>query len=329
MIITRTPYRIGIAGGGTDFPEYFRGRETMVINAAINKHLYVLFTERVDSRTRVAYFRGAELVREVNEVQHEIVRAVLQKYGIAGGVEIATIGELPADMGLGSSSAVTVGLVHAVRTHLALPCTPALIAEEAVVVERDMLMNPATGYQDSWAVSFPGLKAVSFGPGDEARAEPIALSSAQRRALERNSLLVFTQATRPNQAVMTRQAMHTQRNSAALDDVRRLAVNARALLDAGPGGRIDFASLGAVLDKSWEAKKRFAEGISNARIDRLYRIGIESGAWGGKLLGAGNGGFLFFLAPPEKHAEMLARMGSPVTFPLQLDDKGTSVVYAA
>lgn len=327
MIITRTPYRVSLAGGGTDFPEYFREQGTLVINAAVSKHLYVLLTPRLDSLTRLAYFRGAELVHEVDELEHDIVRAVLQRYEIRGGVEIATIGEIPAGTGLGSSSVVTVGLVHAVRAYLGLKSSPRMLAEEAIWIERKMLNRP-TGWQDAWGVAFPGLKALSFGPGIAARAEPLALSAARKQELERNSLLVFTQQDRPAEALLAEQHERIGDNRSALDDILGLARSMRALIEADTQGGIDYPSLGAMLSENWEAKRTLASDIDNFRINELYDIGMASGAWGGKLLGAGGGGFLFFLAPEEHQPHMIARMGNPVTLPLEFDETGATVVYS-
>lgn len=327
MIITRTPYRVSLAGGGTDFPEYFRKHGTLVINAAVSKHLYVLLTPRLDSRTRLAYFRGAELVHDVDELEHDIVRTVLQRYEVQGGVEIATIGEIPAGTGLGSSSVVTVGLVHAVRTYLGLKSSPRVLAEEAIRIEREMLKRPI-GWQDAWGAAFPGLKALAFGPEVAARAEPIALSAARKQELERNSLLVFTQQERHAESVLAEQNERIGDNHSALDDILGLARSVRAALEADPDGGIDYPSLGAMLSESWKAKRTLASGIDNFRIAELYDIGMMSGAWGGKLLGAGGGGFLFFLAPEERQPHMIARMGNPVTLPLEFDETGASVVYS-
>ena len=326
MIITRTPYRVSLAGGGTDFPEYFREHGTLVISAAISKHLYVLLTPRLDSLTRLAYFRGAELVHEVDELEHDIVRTVLQRYEIRGGVEIATIGEIPAGTGLGSSSVVSVGLVHAVREYLGLKSSPGVLAEEAIRVEREMLNRP-TGWQDAWGVAFPGLKALSFGPDITARAEPLALSAARKQELERNSLLVFTQQDRSAESLLAEQHERIGDNRSALDDILGLARSMRASLEADDDG-MDYPSLGAMLSENWEAKRTLASGIDNFRINELYDIGMASGAWGGKLLGAGGGGFLFFLAPEECQPHMIARMGNPVTLPLEFDETGASVVYS-
>lgn len=327
MIIIRTPYRVSLAGGGTDFPEYFRERGTLVINAAVRKHLYVLLTPRLDDCTRLAYFRGAELVHDVDELEHDIVRTVLQRYKIRNGVEIATIGEIPAGTGLGSSSVVTVGLVHAVRALLGLECTPRVLAEEAIQVEREMLNRPI-GWQDAWGAAFPGLKALSFGPGTAARAEPIALSAARKQELESNSLLVFTQQKRPAESVLAEQNDRIGDNHSALDDILGLARSVRASLEADADGGIDYPSLGAMLSEGWQTKRTLASGIANSRITELYEIGMASGAWGGKLLGAGGGGFLFFLIPAERQPDMVARMGNPITLPLELDETGTAVVHS-
>lgn len=327
MIITRTPYRVSLAGGGTDFPEYFREHGTLVINAAVSKHLYVLLTSRLDSRIRLAYFRGAELVHDVDDLEHDIVRAVLQRYEVRAGIEIATIGEIPAGTGLGSSSVVTVGLVHAVRAHLGMESSPRVLAEESIAVERETLNRPI-GWQDAWGAAFPGIKALSFGPGSAARAEPIALSATRKQELERNSLLVFTQQKRSAESVLAEQSDRIEDNHSALDDIHGLARSMRASLEAGANGGIDYPSVGAMLSQGWQAKRTLASGIANSRIAELYEIGMASGAWGGKLLGAGGGGFLFFLVPAERQSDMVARMGNPITLPLEFDETGASVVHS-
>ena len=322
MIVTRTPYRVSLAGGGTDFPAFFRERQACVVSAALNKYFYLTLASRLDTRIRVAYSK-VEDVPHTGALEHDIVRVVLERYGPHSGVEIGMVGEVPAASGLGSSSAVAVGLLQAVRAHVGLESSAAQLAEEAVHVETDLLHKPI-GWQDQYGVAFPGVKEIVFGPGQDVHVHPIPLSTENRLALEANALLVFTRRTRRAESVLSGFVSRMEENRADLETIAGIARAVRAAFHAP---RIDLPLLGALLDESWKVKRTLSSAVTDPVIDEMYGAGRAAGAWGGKLLGAGGGGFLLFLIPPERHAALRSRLDDPPTLPLVLDTTGASLVY--
>ena len=322
MIVTRTPYRVSLAGGGTDFPAFFRERPACIVSAALNKYFYLTLASRLDTRVRVAYSK-VEDVPHTGALEHDIVRVVLERYGLHSGIEIGMVGEVPAASGLGSSSAVAVGLLQAVRAHVGLESSAAQLAEEAVRVETDLLHKPI-GWQDQYGVAFPGVKETVFGPGQDVHVHPIPLSADNRLALEANAILVFTRRTRPAESVLSGFVSRMEDNRADLETIAEIARAVRAAFHAP---RIDLPLLGALLDESWKVKRTLSSAVTDPLIDEMYDAGRVAGAWGGKLLGAGSGGFLLFLIPPERHAVLRSRLDDPPTLPLVLDTTGASLVY--
>ena len=325
MIVTRTPYRVSLAGGGTDFPAFFRERQACVVNAALNRYFYLTFASRLDTRVRVAYSK-VEDVSHAGALEHDIVRVVLERYGLRSGIEIGMVGEVPAGSGLGSSSAVTVGLLQAVRAFVGMKSSNAAqLAEEAVRVETELLHKPI-GWQDQYGVAFPGVKAITFGPGQDVHVHPIPLSEDNRLALEANALLVSTGRTRRAESVSSGLVSRIEENQAGLETINGIAQAMRAAFHAP---RIDPPQIGALLDESWKVKRTLSSAVTEPFIDEMYDAGLAAGAWGGKLLGAGGGGFLLFLIPPERHATLRSRLDDPPTLPLVLDATGASIVYEA
>ena len=322
MIITRTPYRVSLMGGGTDFPDFFRERGGLVISAALDKHFYIGMTRRIDNRITLSYSK-TELVQAAKDLEHDLVRTILEHYGLHSGLEIGMIGEIPGGAGLGSSSAVTVGLLHAVRTWLDLECSADMLARESVVVETELLQKPI-GWQDQYGVAFPGLKKILFNRDDTVHVEPIVLKPGNRAALEAHTLLVYTGKVRAAETVLSEQSANIVANLSALETLGSLT---RDMLVALQGNPLDLSLIGSMISESWIIKRKLASGITNAEIDALYQTGIASGAWGGKLLGAGGCGFLLFLIPAERQAAMLSRMGNPPAFPLMLDATGSQLIY--
>ena len=322
MIVTRTPYRVSLAGGGTDFPTFFRERQVCVVSAALNKYFYLTLASRLDTRVRVAYSK-VEDVSHADALEHEIVRAVLKRYDLRSGVEIGMVGEVPAGSGLGSSSAVTIGLLQAVRAHVGLESSAAQLAEEAVRVETELLHKPI-GWQDQYGVAFPGVKTITFGPGQKVHMHPIPLSADNRLALEANALLVSTGRTRRAESVLSEFISRMEENRAGLETVNGIA---RAMRAAFHAPRIDLPLIGSLLDESWKVKRTLSAGVTDPVIDEIYDAGLAAGAWGGKLLGAGGGGFLLLLIPMERHAALRSRLDGAPTLPLVLDMMGASIVY--
>ena len=322
MIITRTPYRVSLMGGGTDFPAFFRERGGLVINAAVNKYFYVSMTRRFDDSICLSYSK-TETVRTSRDLEHDIVRTILARYDLHSGLEIGMVGEIPGGTGLGSSSAVTVGLLHAVRASAGLECSADTLARESVIIETELLNKPI-GWQDQYGVAFPALKKILFNRDDTVQVEPIELAPENRTALEAHSLLVYTGETRRAETVLSGQSSNLDANQSGLDSIRNLAHDMMAALQYSP---LDLPLIGSMLDESWMIKRTFAANVANPAIDELYQSGIASGAWGGKLLGAGGSGFLFFLVPAEQQAAMLSRMGNPPAFPLGLDSTGSRLIH--
>ena len=322
MIVTRTPYRVSLAGGGTDFPAFFQERQTCVVNAALNKYFYLTLAPRLDTRVRVAYSK-VEDVPHAGALEHDIVRVVLERYSLHSAVEIGMVGEVPAGSGMGSSSAVTVGLLQAVRAHVGLESSAAQLAEEAVRVEAELLHKPI-GWQDQYGVAFPGVKSITFGPGQDVHVHPIPLSADNRLALEANAILVSTRYTRQAESVLSGFVSRMEDNRAGLETIDGIA---RAMRAAFHAPRIDLPLLGALLDEGWKVKRTLSSEVTTPFIDEMYEAGRAAGAWGGKLLGAGGGGFLLFLIPPERHAALRSRLDNAPTLPLVLDTMGASLVY--
>lgn len=322
MIVIRTPYRVSLAGGGTDFPAFFRERQACVVSAALNKYFYLTLAARLDTRVRVAYSKVEE-VPHAGALEHDIVRVVLERYGLHSGVEIGMVGEVPAASGLGSSSAVAVGLLQAVRAYVGMESSAGQLAEEAVRVETELLHKPI-GWQDQYGVAFPGVKTITFGPGQDVHVHPIPLSADNRLALEANAILVFTRRTRPAESVLSGFVSRMEDNRADLETIAEIARAVRAVFHAP---RIDLPLLGALLDESWKVKRTLSSAVTDPLIDEMYDAGRAAGAWGGKLLGAGGGGFLLFLIPPERHAALRSRLDDPPTLPLVLDTTGASLMY--
>ena len=211
MIITRTPYRVSLMGGGTDFPAFFRERSGLVISAALNKHFYVGMTYRLDDNINLSYTR-TEFVRNVGNLDHEIARTVLARYDLHYGLEIGMMGEIPGGTGMGSSSAVTVGLLHAVRTLLGLECSADGLARESTLIETELLKKPI-GWQDQYGVAFPALKKITFHRDDTVHVEPIALTPEKRKALEAHTLLVYTGKSRRAESVLSEQSSNMDAQS--------------------------------------------------------------------------------------------------------------------
>ena len=322
MIITRTPYRVSLMGGGTDFPAFFRERGGLVISAAVNRHFYVSMARRLDDSIRLSYSK-TETVQTSRDLEHDLARTVLTRYDLHSGLEIGMIGEVPGGTGLGSSSAVTVGLLHAVRTFFGLECSADTLAKESVIIETELLNKPI-GWQDQYGVAFPALKKIRFNRDDTVQVEPIVLTPENRTALEAHSLLVYTGKTRKAETVLSSQSSNMDVNQSSLEAIRSVAQDMMAVLQDSP---LDLPLMGSMLSESWVIKRTFAANVANPEIDEWYQSGIASGAWGGKLLGAGGGGFMLFLVPAEQQAAMLSRMGNPPAFPLVLDSTGSQLIY--
>ncbi|MGQ9568663.1 MAG: GHMP family kinase ATP-binding protein [Anaerolineae bacterium] len=321
MIITQTPIRISLAGGGTDFPEFFRREEGCVLSSAIDKYVFVIIKARFDDKIRVGYSR-TEMVDHVDEVQHELVREALRLTGIHRGVEIATMADIPAQgSGLGSSSAVTVGLLNAMYVYTRRMQTAETLAREACRIEIEILGKPI-GIQDQYIAAYGGLRFLRFHADGSVTAEELDLDPGVKRRLNQNLMLFWTGIQRNASDILAEQKAQMDDHMPYLREVKALALEARACLLAG-----EIDELGRILHRNWELKKRFASKITNPQIDDMYATALRAGALGGKIAGAGGGGFLLLYCPRERQADVRAALHGFRELPFHLESDGTKVIF--
>ena len=295
MLIARAPVRISLAGGGTDLPVYYERHGGLVVSTSIDRYFYVFVSlnspdgVQVSSSDYRVFYRHRAGAPPLWDGDLGLVKAVLHDFGIERGISLFLASEVPPGTGLGSSSTVTTALIKAFATLCGRAPTPHEVAEHACRIELEKLRSPI-GKQDQYAAAFGNLNAISFGP-DGVTVEPLAMTPEAREQLQRNLLLFFTGGTRMANSILS----HQQRASAddrgdavaALHAIKQAAVETRRCLEAG-----NLPRFGEILADSWEQKKRLAPGITSPRIDEMYELARRHGAIGGKLAGAGGGGFL-------------------------------------
>jgi D-glycero-alpha-D-manno-heptose-7-phosphate kinase len=321
MIITQTPIRISFFGGGTDFRQFFQQEEGFVLSSAIDRYIFVIIKHRFDHKIRVGYTR-TELVDSVDELQHDLVREALRKTGIRCGVEISTMGDIPsAGSGMGSSSTVTVGLLNAMYHYIGQPKEPELLAREACEIEIDILGKPI-GMQDQYIAAYGGQRLIRFGGDGQVGMEALHLDERQSRRLGRHLMLFFTNVTRKAESVLEEQVNNINGRREILREMKCLALRGRAALDAG-----EYDAFGSLLHQGWELKKQMASRISNGSIDAIYNAARAAGALGGKITGAGGGGFLLLYCPPRKQEEVRHALRELHELPFHLERDGTKVIF--
>lgn len=321
MIIVQTPLRVSLFGGGTDFPDYFRAEGGCVLSTAINKYIFVIIKRRFDQQLRVGYTR-TELVSRLDDLQHELIREALRMTGIYQGVEVATMGDIPSrGSGLGSSSTVTVGALHAMYAYKGELVSAEKLAQAACTIELDILGKPI-GVQDQYIAAYGGLRFFEFKPDGSVASQSLDLSDTTRRTLSQNLLLFFTGVTRPSSEILHEQKSNISQRLPLLRHMKNLADQARRELLAG---HID--AIGALLDEAWQYKKQLASRVSNTLIDELYTTARQAGASGGKITGAGGGGFLLLCCPLERQAAVRARLAGLQELPFALEPDGSKPIF--
>lgn len=320
MIIVQTPLRISFFGGGTDFPAYYRAEGGGVLTTAIDKYIYVIIKRRFDDRLRIGYTR-TELVDSVDEVQHELIREAMRCSGIQKGVEITTMGDIPAGSGLGTSSAVTVGALHAMYAYQHELVGMERLAREACDIEIGRLGKPI-GVQDQYIAAYGGLRFIEFRPGGDVFCERIQLSPETHRQLNESLLLFFTGITREADGILAEQNHRVADNLDILREMKRIALYARGEFMKG-----NLNLLGPLLDESWNLKKRLASKITSGYIDEIYQTARSAGASGGKISGAGGGGFLLLVCQPGKRDQVRQALSQLREVPVHLEAGGSKVIF--
>lgn len=320
MIITQTPLRIGLLGGGTDLPSYYLEHGGRVLNCAIDKYIYVIVKQRFDDEIYVNYSKK-EIVSRVADIEHELVREAMLMTGVTGGVEITTLADIPSSgSGLGSSSAVTVGLLHALYAYTGRQVSAEELAEGACRIEIERCGKPI-GKQDQYIAALGGIRDLRFGPGEDVSHEELGLSASERVALQQQMMLFYTGITRRADNILAEQNANVPATLPQLDLLRDLAGFAVKRLHSG-----DVDAIGPALRESWEAKRKLASGVSNSQVDGAVTRALEAGASGVKLTGAGGGGFLVVLCPMERQRAVRESLADMRELPIRLERFGSRVM---
>jgi D-glycero-alpha-D-manno-heptose-7-phosphate kinase len=324
MIISRSPFRVSFFGGGSDLPAYYHHAVGAVLSASIDRYMYLSVHPHFDGRSILVKYSQTEHVQHPRELRHPIVRRALERLGILGGIEITSTADLPAGTGLGSSSAFAVALLHALYSQQGRVVSPSRLADEAAQIEIEDLAEPI-GKQDQYATAIGGLNFIRFFADESVDVTPIAIGSACRADLENSLLLFFTGAQRSAATVLAEQRRLLQSSALTQSTMTRmveLAYRGRELLEAA-----NVEAFCRLLDQGWQLKRTLTPHISTPDIDRLYAAARAAGAWGGKLLGAGGGGFLLVAASVEARPAVRAALAGLRELPLRFERGGTKLVY--
>jgi D-glycero-alpha-D-manno-heptose-7-phosphate kinase len=325
MIISRTPFRVSFFGGGTDYPAWYREHGGVVLSTAINKYCYITcryLPPFHDFKYLIRYYKREE-AHTLNEIQHPSVRECLRFMEVERGVDLVHHADLPARSGLGSSSTFTVGLLHALYALKHEMPTKRQLAINAIKVEQD-LIGEHVGSQDQTAAAFGGLNRIEFGGVNEIAVTPMIVRPERLERLQEHIMLFFTGYSRIASDVAKEQIAQIPNREKELHEMVRLAGEAEAVLIANQDRIEDF---GRLLDDQWKLKRGMSSRISTSEIDRMYEAARGAGALGGKLLGAGGGGFLMLFVRPEQHARVTEALNKLLYVPMRFDHLGSQIIY--
>lgn len=326
MLISRAPLRISFFGGGTDYPEYFLKHGGAVLATAIDKFCYLTASpfpsHLFDYIIRLSY-RQVELVKNVNDIEHNVYRECLKFCGLERNIELHNVADLPAFTGLGSSSTFTVALLHALHSFKGEFIRPLDLAYEAIYVERKLL-NDRVGCQDQLMAAVGGFNLVEFRTEEDIIVHRVPISPQKLKELEEHILVVFTGIKRKAANVVAKQLKKVNDNRETLKEMRKMVDDGWNILTSNQS----LSAFGELLDKAWIAKRSLDQHISNPEIDQMYRQGKENGAWGGKLLGAGAGGFMLFLAPPELHDNLRQVFSDRQVLEIKIDAPSSEIIFS-
>lgn len=321
MIIVQTPLRVSLFGGGTDFPGYFREEGGCVLSTAIDKYIFVTIKHRFDDMLRVGWTK-TDMVHDLADLRHELIREAFRMVEIEQGVEISTMGDIPSQgSGLGSSSTVTVGSLHAMYALQGEMVLPETLARQACQIEIERLGKPI-GIQDQYIAAYGGFRQLTFNADDSVTVERVALNSEQRQQINDNLLLFFTGITRKADTILSEQKTNIVDKKVILRQMADLVPTARREIEAG-----NLEAIGPLLDEGWQLKRQMASRISNPEIDELYATALNAGATGGKISGAGGGGFLLLYCPPEARRNVRRALAHLQELPFRTEYDGSKVIF--
>jgi D-glycero-alpha-D-manno-heptose-7-phosphate kinase len=324
VIISRTPLRISFVGGGSDLPAFYEREQGAVVSTAISKYIYITVNPKFDRKIRASYSR-TEIVGRVDELKHELIRDALRVTGIDGAIEITSISDIPSQgTGLGSSSTYTVGLLNALYAYQGHLAGAERLAQEACEIEIERCGKPV-GKQDQYIAAYGGLKYIRFNPDGSVFVDPIICAPEARRQLQRRLLMLYTGLTRCADDILSEQSRKSASDEEKQAGLRRMVGLAEQMQDALNRNELD--GFGEVLHMNWMEKRRLASGISNPTIDYWYETARAHGAIGGKILGAGGGGFLLLYAPAERHEEICGALPELRPIAFQFEPQGSKLIF--
>ncbi len=324
MIISKTPFRVSFVGGGTDLKDFYKETYGAVSSTAIDKYMFITVNRLsgfFDYRIRVSYAK-TELVKNVKDIHHPIVREALKLLRLDGGFEIHSMADIPAQTGLGSSSSFTVGLLNALHAFKGEYVSAEQLAQEACKLEIDILKEPI-GKQDQYIAAYGGLKYIRFNPDETVYVDPIICSPETREALFSNLLMFFTGWTRSASQILKEQKRATARKMEILQRMRDLTKDINKVLSDGK----DLARFGHLLHENWMLKRELVGGITNPGVDSHYESALKAGALGGKLLGAGGGGFLLFYVRKQDQDKVRKTLKGLMEIKVNFEPQGSKIIY--
>ncbi|MDA8405852.1 MAG: GHMP kinase [Deltaproteobacteria bacterium] len=324
MIITRTPFRISFCGGGSDLRSYYRHEEGAVVSSTINKYIYITvnrLTRYFEHSISLKYSR-TELVNSVEDISHPIIREALKLTGVTDRVEIASMADIPSGTGLGSSSAYAVSLLHALHTFKGEAVSAKKLAEEACEIEIEILKDPI-GKQDQFIAAYGGIAHIRFIPDESVFVDPVICSPSTKKALQDNLMIFYTGLTRRAGDILEVQKAQTVKKLEVLRAMKNLCGNLIETLSEPKS----LSNFGEILHQGWLLKRSLVQEISNDVINEYYDRARAAGALGGKLLGAGGGGFLLFYVEPQNHNKVRIALSDLTELPFAFEPQGSKVIY--
>lgn len=322
MIISRTPLRISFAGGGTDLKAFYEIEPGAIVGTSISKYIYIMVNQPIDDTIKIGYWK-TEIVDSVQNIEHAIVRETLKSIGLSSNIEVTCVSDVPPGTGLGSSGSFTVGLLNALYAHKSKPMSKESLAKEACFIEIDLLGSPV-GKQDQYVSAYGGLQYIRFNPDETVSMEPVACSNDTRNKLDENLMLFYTGQSRSAYSILLKQREKTRNRDEfqTLKAIKDIAEKMRQLLVADG----DLKEFGELLHEEWTYKKRLVDSISNESIDRYYAKALAAGATGGKISGAGGGGFLLLYCEKDKQGKVREALPELKEVEFAFETKGTTII---
>lgn len=326
MIISRTPLRISFVGGGSDIQSYYKYKGGAVVSTAINKYIYITVNKKFDNRIRVSYSK-TENVNQADQIQHPLIRECLKLVGIERGIEVTSMSDIPSEgTGLGSSSSYTVGLLNALYAYKGKYIPAEKLAQDACRIEIEILGDPI-GKQDQYIAAYGGLQFIQFFSDGNVDVSPVICSPEIKKRLESQLLLLYTGLTRSSNKILGKQSKNMKKNVQKRDVMERmvnLAYKMQKMLNNN-----SLKDFGELLDENWLLKRKMAEGVSSEAIDKWYSTAKKNGAEGGKILGAGGGGFLLLYTKKKNRAKILHSLKDLELHDFRFEPQGSKIIFVS